>query len=194
MDNKYEEIVRKYYKRYQEKFLKILAAKYPALTLFEAENLYQDTFLAIHENLAQGRIKEDTSWSSYIITIGLNLASKAMRKVGKTDSIDESRDEDDSTSITARKAEDLLKDVPDEEITLYQNQEAQSLLGDELTHTPEPCASIIRLFYYEDLSMDQIAEEIGYRNARTAITRKNQCMKDLINRVKKTLHLAGITD
>jgi hypothetical protein len=42
--------------------------------------------------------------------------------------------------------------------------------------------------------MDQIAEEIGYRNARTAITRKNQCMKDLINRVKKTLHLAGITD
>jgi RNA polymerase sigma factor (sigma-70 family) len=194
MDNNYEKIARKYYERYQEKFMKILAAKYPALTLFEAENLYHDTFLAIHENLTQGRIKEDTSWSSYIIAIGLNLASKAMRKVGKTDSIDESRDEDDRTSITARKVEDLLKDVPDEEIPLYQNQEAQAILGYELTHTPEPCASIIRLVFYEDLSMDQIAEEIGYKNARTVITRKNQCMKDLTNRVKKAFRIAGITD
>jgi DNA-directed RNA polymerase specialized sigma24 family protein len=96
--------------------------------------------------------------------------------------------------MTARTVEDLLKTLPEEETPLYKNQEAQSILGDELIHTPEPCASIIRLFYYENMSMDDIANEVGFKNARTAITRKNQCMKDLIVRVKKNLHRAGITD
>jgi DNA-directed RNA polymerase specialized sigma24 family protein len=84
MDNNYEDIVRNCYNQYQKKFIKILATKYPSLTLFDAENLYQDTFLAIRENVLLGRIKENTSWSSYIMTIGLNLASKEMRKLGKT--------------------------------------------------------------------------------------------------------------
>lgn len=196
MDNIYEDIVRNCYNQYQKKFIKILATKYPSLTLFDAENLYQDTFLAIRENVLLGRIKENTSWSSYIMTIGLNLASKEMRKLGKTDSIDEGNDDEnnDTPSMTARTVEDLLKTLPEEETPLYKNQEAQSILGDELIHTPEPCASIIRLFYYENMSMDDIANEVGFKNARTAITRKNQCMKDLIVRVKRNLHRAGITD
>ena len=47
------------------------------LSLYDAENLYQDTFIAVQENLMLGRIKEDTSWSGYIMTIGMNMASKA---------------------------------------------------------------------------------------------------------------------
>jgi RNA polymerase sigma factor (sigma-70 family) len=196
MDTNYEDIVRDYYNRYRKEFLRRLTAKYSALSLFEAENLYQDTFLAIRENLLQGRIKENTSWSSYIMTIGLNLASKEMRKLGKTDSIDDGYGEEneDSPSKTARTVEDMLKTLPEEETPLYQNQEAQSLLGDELIHTPEPCGSIIRLFYYEDKSMDEIAEEVGYKNATTAKSKKNQCMKDLIKRVRNALFSAGIID
>lgn len=67
----------------------------------------------------------------------------------------------------------------------------QSLLGNELTHTPEPCASIIKLFYYENMSMEEIAEEIGYRNAQTAKAKKSQCMTDLIKRVTDALNRAG---
>lgn len=55
-------------------FLRRLTAKYSGLTLYDAENLYQDTFLAVHENIQSGRVREDTSWKSYIMTIGLNLA------------------------------------------------------------------------------------------------------------------------
>lgn len=142
----------------------------------------------------RGRIKEDTSWSSYIMTIGMNMASKAWRKIGKTDSTDEGFDnEDEPKSNTARKVEELLKTLPDSEgeTPLYKDPEAQSLLGDELIHTPEPCGSIIRLFYYEDLSMEEIAEEIGYRNATTAKAKKSQCMTDLIKRVTDALNRAG---
>lgn len=196
MAQNYEDIVRDWYNRLRPEFLRRLTAKYSGLSLYDAENIYQDTFIAIQENLMRGRIKEDTSWSSYIMTIGMNLASKEWRKVGKIDSADKGFDDDEPESNTARKVEDYLKTLPDgeDELPLYQNPEAQALLGDELTHTPEPCGSLIILFYYENLSMDEIAERIGYKNATTAKSKKSQCMKDLIRRVKDSLLRAGILD
>lgn len=195
MDRDYEDIVRDYYIRNRDRFLRRLTAKYSTLSLYEAENLYQDTFLAIRENLLQGRIKEDTSWSSYIITIGLNLANKLMQKKGIIVSIDEGYDEEnDFPTKTARTVDSLLNTLQDDETPLYQNLEAQALLGDELKHTPEPCHSIIRLFYYKDKSMAYIADEVGYKNATTVKSKKNQCMKDLIRRVTKALRDVGIID
>ena len=142
MAQEYEEIVRQWYNRLRPEFLRRLTAKYSGLSLYDAENLYQDAFIAVQENLQQGRIKEDTSWNSYIMTIGMNMASKAWRKIGKTDSADEGfdNDEDDSGSKIARRVEELLKTLPDDEgeKPLYKDPEAQSLLGNELIHTPEP--------------------------------------------------------
>ena len=195
MAQEYEEIVRQWYVKLRPEFLRRLTAKYSGLSLEDAENLYQDTFIAVQENLMLGRVKEDTSWSSYIMTIGMNMASKEWRKIGKTDSADEGfdNDEEESGSKVARRVEELLKTLPDDEgeTPLYKDQKAQALLGDELIHTPEPCGSIIRLFYYEELSMDEIAEEIGYKNATTAKAKKSQCMTDLIKRVTDELNRAG---
>ena len=193
MAQNYEDIVRDWYLKLQTPFLRQLTSKYSALTIFDAENIYQDTFLAVQNNLLEGRIKEDTSWSSYIMTIGLNMASKAYRKIGKTDSDDDGFDNDGEgyKSKTAREVEKFVKNLSEEETPLYENEEALSLLGDELTHTPEPCGSIIRLFYYTNMSMDEIATKIGYKNATTAKAKKSQCMSDLINRVTCALRNAG---
>lgn len=195
MAQNYEDIVREWYTRLRPEFLRRLTAKYSGLSLFDAENIYQDTFIAVHENLVRGRIKENTSWSSYIMTIGMNMANNAWRKIGITDSADEGFDneEEDSGSKTARKVQELLKTLPNEEddAPLYENEQALSLLGNELAHTPEPCGKIIRLFYYNDMSMDKIADQIGYRNATTAKAKKSQCMTDLIKRVADALRRAG---
>ena len=193
MAQDYEEIIRQWYNRLRPEFLRRLTAKYSGLSLYDAENLYQDAFIAVHENLMLGRVKEDTSWSSYIMAIGLNLASKEWRRLGKTDptGMNLDCDDEDSKSNVARRVEVLLKTLPHEEVPLYKDPEVQSLLGDELIHTPEPCGSIIRLFYYENLSMEEIAEEIGYKNATTAKAKKSQCMTDLIKRVTDALNRAG---
>lgn len=195
MAQNYVDIVRKWYKPMRPIYLECLLSRYPKICLEVAENLYQDTFIAIQENLMLGRIKENTSWNSYIMTIGLHLANKKMRKLGKTDSIDTTYDngeDDDSPNKAARTVEDLLKTLPDkEELPFVKNPEAHAILVNEIAHTPEPCAKIIKLFYYEDLSMTEIAEEIGYKNAATAKAKKNQCMNDLINRIMKPLRQAG---
>lgn len=190
MAHNYEDIVRDWYNRLRPAFLRRLTQQYPSLTLGDAENLYQDTFIAIYDNLLADRVRQDTSWGSYIMTIGLNLANKAMRKLSVTDNIG-SEDDENCKNATAHKVESLLKSMPEDEISLSDNLEVQSLLGNELTHTPEPCASIIRYFYYEGMSMDEIADEIGYRNAQTAKAKKSQCMTDLIKRVTDALNRAG---
>lgn len=192
----YEDIVREWYNRLRPEFLRRLTAKYSALSLYDAENLYQDTFIAVHENLLMGRVKENTSWSSYIMTIGMNLASKAWRKLGKTDSADEGFDdeENDTNSIMALKVEEKIRELSDEdeENSFFKNEEALSMLGNELNHTPELCKKIIKFYYSNsDMTMDEIAEEVGLKNANTAKAKKNQCMNALIERVTRVLRNAG---
>ena len=191
MAQNYEDIVRDWYNRLRPSFMRRPTQQFPSLTLGDAENLYQDTFIAIYDNLLADRVRQDTSWDSYIMTIGFNLASKAMRRMSLTDSLDAEERNSESPNFTARKVELLMKSVPEDEETLSDKLEVQSLLGNELTHTPEPCASIFRYFYYEDMSMDEIAEEIGYKNAQTAKAKKSQCMTDLIRRVTDALNRAG---
>ena len=197
MEHNYEEIVREWYNRLQPEFLRRLTARYSSLTLYDAENLYQDAFIAVQKNIMEGRVRENTSWSSYIMTIGMNLANHEMRGVGITDSIDDGYTDDkgDVISPTAHKVEEKYQELLSlDNASLYSDPEAQALLGEELAHTPEPCNSIIKLYYYSDYSMDEIAEEMGYKNSTTAKSKKSQCMKDLIRRVKTSFSRAGLLD
>ena len=176
------------------------------MRLADAENIYQDIFIAIHQNLQEGRIGSNWDWKNYIIRIGLNMASKKYRMIAITDSIDEA-DSEESEKLSARaeriqRVTDLLKEIPsEEEPELYKDPEAQALLGDELTHTPEPCASIIRSTYFSGMSDAEIAEELSpYRdngkpladNAKAVKARRWLCMRDLVYRVKLALYNAGI--
>lgn len=211
MAETYEEIVKKWYMKLRGNFTDLLMDRYKNtnMRLADAENIYQDIFVAIHRNMQEGRIGANWDWSNYIIRIGLNMASKKYRIAGRTVSLDET-DPEESEELSARaqkiqKITDALKELPTQEgePTLYKDPEAQALLGDELTHTPEPCASIIRKTYFSDMTDAEIAEEVApYRdngkpiadNAKAVKARRWLCMRDLVYRVKLALYNAGIID
>lgn len=194
MAQDYEDIVRKWYVKLRPEFLRRLTLKYSGLTLGDAENLYQDAFLAVYENLKNGRIKENTSWHSYIITIGMNKANKEWRTSGKIDSTDEGfEDEETGKTSLQYKIEETLKTLPygEDDLPLFRKPEVQEALGEEIEHTPQPCKQIITLYYKENCSMEEIAEEIGFKNSDSVKSKKNQCMKDFIVRITKALREAG---
>ena len=193
MEENFEDIVRKYYNRLREPFVRKLTRQDPSMRLDTAEDLYQEAFIAVQDNIKRGKVRPDTDWNAYILTIGLNMASKELRHGGITDPFDSMYDDDkeDGNNRLARKVEDIIKEMPEEEAALCNNPEVLSRLGYELDHTPEPCGKIIRLFYYTDATMEDIAEETGLKNAQTAKAKKSQCMTDLINRVTEALHRAG---
>ena len=208
MAETYEEIVKKWYTMLRGNFTCLLMDRYKNtnMRLADAENIYQDIFVAIHRNMQEGRIGANWDWRNYIIRVGLNMASKKYRIDGRTDSLDETDPEDDEKlSAKAQKITDILKELPTQEgePILYKDQEAQALLGDELTHTPEPCASIIRKTYFSDMTDAEIAEEVApYKdngkpladNAKAVKARRWLCMRDLVYRVKLALYNAGIID
>lgn len=189
----YEDIVREWYNKVRPMFVNTLKKRFASLSYDDIEDLYQQAFLAVHDNLQAGRVREDTSWSSYIIQIGLNLATKELRHSGITDSIYESSgDNEEGHQQISKTVELLLSQLTTEDESLYQNVDALSLLGYELNHTPEPCNSIIRLFYYYDMSMEEIAVAVNFKNATTAKSKKSQCMKTLIERVKRSFKVAEL--
>lgn len=193
MEENFEDIVRKYYNRLREPFVRKLTRQYPSMRLDAAEDLYQEAFIAVQDNIQRGKVRPDTDWNAYILTIGLNMASKEQRHGGTTDPFNAMYDDDkeDGNNRLARKVEDIIKEMPEDEVALCNNPEVLSRLGNELDHTPEPCGKIIRLFYYTDATMEDIAEETGLKNAQTAKAKKSQCMTDLINRVTEALRRAG---
>lgn len=193
MEENFEDIVRKYYNRLREPFVRKLTRQYPSMRLDTAEDLYQEALIAVQDNIKRGKVRPDTDWNAYILTIGLNMASKEQRHGGITNPfvIISDEDEGNGNNRLARKVEDMIKEMPEEEAALCNNPEVLSRLGNELDHTPEPCGKIIRLFYYTDATMEDIAEETGLKNAQTAKAKKSQCMTDLINRVTEALRRAG---
>lgn len=193
MKESYEDIVRQWYNKVRPLFVNTLRKRFSQLDYNTIENLYQDAFLAVYENLQAGKVREDTSWSSYIIQIGLNLATKELRHSGITDSIYESNnDNEEGHNEISRTVEKLLSECFDEDETMYQNVDALSLLGEELNYTPEPCNTIIRLYYYAKMSMEDIATAVNFKNATTAKSKKSQCMKSLTERVKASFKRAEI--
>lgn len=193
MKESYEDIVRQWYNKVRPLFVNTLRKRFSQLDYNTIENLYQDAFLAVYENLQAGKVREDTSWSSYIIQIGLNLATKELRHSGLTDSIYESNnDNEEGRNEISRTVEKLLSECFDEDETMYQNVDALSLLGEELNYTPEPCNTIIRLYYYAKMSMEDIATAVNFKNATTAKSKKSQCMKSLTERVKASFKRAEI--
>lgn len=193
MDESFEDIVRKWYNKVRPLFVNTLKTRFASLSYDDIEDLYQQAFLAVYENLQAGRVREDTSWSSYIIQIGLNLATKELRHSGITDSIYESdNDNEEGRNEISRTVEKLLSECFDEDETMYQNVDALSLLGEELNYTPEPCNTIIRLYYYAKMSMEDIATAVNFKNATTAKSKKSQCMKSLTERVKASFKRAEI--
>lgn len=190
MEETYQDIVLQWYNKVRPMFVNTLRSRFCELDYDTIEDLYQESFLAVYENLQAGKVRENTSWKSYIIGIGIKQAFKLLRH--KTETIYEYDNSDaDGQLQISRVVEKILSERVEEE-SVYNNIEAQGLLGEELNFTPEPCNKIIRLFYYDGMSMEDIATAINFRNATTAKSKKSQCMKSLTERVKACFKRAEI--
>lgn len=190
MSHDFADITRRFYTSFKDRFCRSLGSRFPSLRYEDVENIYNDAFVAIYENLESGRVKENTNWESYILAIGFNMATKQLRHTLITDSMTVPEGDDNKQSF-ANKVEAAIKEMPDEDVAFCKNVEVQAILGDELERIPEGCAKLLKLYYQNDIEMSDVAEELGYKNADTAKAKKAQCMKNLIQRVTKSLNDAG---
>lgn len=135
------------------------------------DDIYEQACLDLMENVKAGKLQEGdaVNLSGYLYTICMRKAIRA----------NESR-----TREAERKQEYgrafLPVGVPDPESGQEADREvwekALALLDEALSRIPERCRAILRRFYWDKMSMKDIAAAMGLKNDDVAKATKNKCM------------------
>jgi RNA polymerase sigma factor (sigma-70 family) len=137
----------------------------------DARDIFQDAILIFYR-LA---IKPDFILSSSISTLLYSISHKLWLK--------KYRDFDSRRSGISEDVHGKY-DLQAEEIEEEEEEEERNKLSEKvLEGLGEPCSAILKMFYYENFSMKEIASRLGYSNENTAKAQKYKC----IERGKKIL-------
>lgn len=163
------EALEEVYRRFRPSFIKWITYSHKC-DHEQAVDIFQYAILSFYENVVEEVIEEmnDAGIKTYLYSIGKNKLLSDSRKDSKI-SFNESYEdhllfEDLDNSIEA--AESRLRRV-------------KSVIKD----LQNPCAEILRLFYFNNVSNEEIAELLGYKNGNTVKNLKYKC----IQRIKKLL-------
>lgn len=141
----------------------------------EAPDIFQESIIAIYENIRNGSFKAESSIKTYLYSIIRNrvhirkLKNRIIQKTEKK----YWRLSADSFDITKE------IDINHIEIKEYV---AHSLL-DQLN---ERCKELLRLYYFEKMTMKNISTALNYSNEETARQQKYKCMQKLAAYIAKT--------
>lgn len=151
------------YKKYYNIVLKIVVNNSGGSEA--AQDIYQETIIVLFENVQKPEFELNCQLQTYIYSIAKRLWLKQLRNNGHLVRLDE--DEDESVDVG-------------EEITDHEQKEADLLkMARSLEDLGEPCKTIIKDFYVNRLSMDEISEKFGYTNSDNAKTQKYKCLQRL---------------
>jgi len=128
----------------------------------EAKDVYQEALLAFWQKAASGKLEMTSKISTYIYSICQNLWRKELDRKSRL------RNEEKDGSVT---------DGHDE-------KERVKIINQCINELGETCRKILFYFYYDDYSMEEIAEKLGFANADTAKTKKYKCKKELDKLIK----------
>lgn len=129
-------------------------------------DLYQDACIALWQNVQNGKLTPDNLTSSletYLIGIGKYTLMAKDRKYK------EILNEHEIAAYTEYYDEESLQD----EI------ECNEIIETTVKNMGEPCCTLLDKYYWEELSGDEIAILMNYKNADTVKTQKYKCMQKL---------------
>jgi RNA polymerase sigma factor (sigma-70 family) len=152
------------YKKYYNVVLKFIL--YNSGTSAAAQDIYQETIIVLFESVKKPGFELKCQLQTYIFSIAKRLWLKELKKNGKTFLFKESE-------------ENNLVDVS-EDLKEFDEKEAEiEKMNNSLIDLGEPCSELIKDFYINKLSMEEIAEKFGYTNADNAKTQKYKCLQRL---------------
>ncbi len=136
----------------------------------EIKNIYQDSIIALVENAAKGKLDDlQSNISTYLFAIGKYL-------IFKSNKISDRKVNLDAEMVEYVHWESYEEESKDEEIRELQRQFEK--LGPK-------CRELLRMFYYEAKSLDEIFLQLGYVSKDVLKSTKSRCLKSLKEAMKK---------
>jgi len=123
----------------------------------EAKDVYQDTLIVFWEKVAKGDFELRSRISTYLYSVCQNLWRKELERKKRLSS-----EEKDGVSYQE----------------IHQKERVQAITQC-ISQLSDTCQKVLGMYYFDGLSMLDIAEKLNFSNANTAKTKKYKCKKEL---------------
>ena len=135
----------------------------------DAYDIFQDSVTIVYEKAKADDLHLSCQFSTYIVSVAKNLWLKKL-----------SKNKRQSVSVLYDDMEESV--AVDSDITHFLEFENNvTILQDCFAKIGEPCNTLLKAFYVENKSMQEIAINFGYTNTDNAKTQKYKCL----NRLRK---------
>ena len=151
-------------------FASIIAQIFPKgkISQEDIDDIFQESLIVLMQKAKSGSIvvTREGAIFSYLVQIGKLIARNVMRKKRSS-----SWDEAVTISINQHNEE------TEASLTIDEKQQAEDeFLDRAFDLLPTDCKTLLKRFYWDHKTMDEIASILGMRNADSAKTKKNKCM------------------
>lgn len=133
-------------------------------SLDDAKDMLQESIIVLWQNVSAGRFKLKSKLSTYLVAVAKNKWMVEMRKKKRFV-------QDDPPENTRSAEPGILDKIVDDE-TLDRVKSA-------LDQIKPVCKQLLLLFYFEERSMEDIADIMSFANMNVAKAKKYQCKKAL---------------
>jgi RNA polymerase sigma factor (sigma-70 family) len=131
----------------------------------DAEDMLQEALIVLWERVRTGKYRQDSGLDTFVYATVRNLWLRQLSRKRR----------EPVNPLIANEPEDASPSTLD---ILIESESSRSVT-EALDRLPEPCRSILIAFYWEELSMEEIAARFGFVNAQTAKAKKYQCKQAL---------------
>lgn len=129
----------------------------------EAEDVLQESVVIVWERVRTGGLELTARLSTFTFAVARRVWLRRLAQRRREPSVDA-----DPDSL----ADDPTADPSEDEDRIEAMRRAFDRLG-------EPCRTLLLLFYWEQLSMADVATQLGFANADVAKAKKYQCKEQL---------------
>jgi len=148
------------YKKYYRMMTKLVISN--SGTEEEAKDIYQEALVVFWQKAVSGNLVLTSKISTYVYSICQNLWRKELDRKKRL-----SNEEKDGV-----------------EYTDFDSKERARIIQECINDLGETCRNVLMYYYYDGLSMQDIADKLGFANTNTAKTKKYKCKKKLDDLVK----------
>ncbi len=123
----------------------------------EARDIYQEALVVFWQKAVSGKLVLTSKMSTYIYSICQNLWRKELDR--------------------KKRLSNEEKDVPVTPDT--DTEERNKIIARCINQLGETCRKVLMYYYFDELSMQEIADRMGFANTDTAKTKKYKCKQKL---------------
>lgn len=176
-----EKVLNLFFEEQRNKTLVVLQNRL-ALSLDDAEDIYQEACITLYQNIQSGKLVALTSsLSTYFTAICMNKGRKLLDRQPDSISFERAVENTEGDEYSTSQIETILG--LGDGITAEQ----RAVMRDIVQDLPGPCEEILWSYYGDGLQMKEIAELIGFKGPDSVKSKKSQCMSKLKERFMRII-------